>query len=219
MAADRIRTLTFRWVNAYLVHVDGGFILIDTGFALNRPKLLEALREERCRPVDLKLIVITHGDSDHCGSAAYLRGVYDVPIAMHRAEAAAVQRGNLFLSREPLSRGRRLLKPIASLFGPRKRDRFMPDVFLEDGDRLTEYGFDATVLHVPGHSAGSIAVLADAGDFFSGDFLENRKKPSIATLFYDADVLRKSFDRAKKLQIRRVYPGHGDSFTFDEIRE
>ncbi|MBN1859499.1 MBL fold metallo-hydrolase [Candidatus Bipolaricaulota bacterium] len=215
--SDPIRTLTFRWVNAYLVSVEGGFILIDTGLALNRPKLLEALREEGCRSGNLKLVVITHGDSDHCGSASYLRKTYGAPIGMHRAEAAAVQRGNLFLSREPLSRGRRLLKPAASLFGPHRRDRFTPDVFLGDGDRLTEYGFDATVLHVPGHSAGSIAVLADTGDFFSGDFLENRKKPSIATLFYDADVLRKSFDRVKPLQIRRVYPGHGDSFTFDEI--
>ena len=215
---SRVRILTFRWVNAYLVAVGDGFILIDTGFALNRQKLVKALLEETCRPGDLRLILITHGDADHCGSAAYLRESHGAPIAMHQAEVDAVQRGNMFLSRGSLSWGQRLLRPMMTLVGPRGRNRFTPDVLLEDGDRLVEYGLEATVLHMPGHSAGSIAVLTDEGDFFSGDFLENRKRPSIATLFYDENALREGFDCVKQLPIHRVYPGHGAPFTMDAIR-
>ncbi|MEA3239835.1 MAG: MBL fold metallo-hydrolase [Candidatus Bipolaricaulota bacterium] len=95
--------------------------------------------------------------------------------------------------------------------------RFTPDFYLEDGDRLTEYGLDVTILHVPGHSAGSIAVWTDDGAFFSGDFLENRTRPSIATLVDDAEALKASFERVKKLDIRIVYPGHGKAFTMDEV--
>ena len=215
---NRVRTLTFPWVNAYLVPVKDGFILIDSGFALNRGKLMKGLQEEGCRPGNLNLIVVTHGDADHSGNAAYLRATYGAPIAMHAAEVEAVRRGNLFLSREPLLRGRRLLKPLMSLFGPRRRNRFTPDVLLQDGDRLEPYGLAATILHVPGHSAGSIGVLVDDGTFFSGDFLENRKKPSLATLLYDEDALRRSFRRVKALKIDRVYPGHGGPFTMDEIQ-
>ncbi|MCK4681861.1 hypothetical protein KAT59_02390 [Candidatus Bipolaricaulota bacterium] len=53
--------------------------------------------------------------------------------------------------------------------------------------------------------------------FFSGDFLENRTHPSIATLVDDAEALNASSERVKKLDIRIVYPGHGKPFTLDEI--
>lgn len=51
----------------------------------------------------------------------------------------------------------------------------------------------------------------------SGDFLENRTRPSVATLVNDAEALKASFERVKTLDIRTVYPGHGKPFTMDEI--
>lgn len=215
--AQEIRSLTFRWVNAYLVRTGAGFALIDTGFTNNRGQLEKALSRARCRPGDLNLIVITHGDPDHTASAAYLREKYGAKIATHRAEAAAVERGDMFLSRGPLPPLRRMIKPLMALFRLRKRDRFTPDLYLEDGDSLKEYGFDATVLHVPGHSAGSIAILTADGDFFSGDFLENRTRPSAATLVDDREALETSLERVRKLDIRIVYPGHGAAFTMAEM--
>jgi len=136
---------------------------------------------------------------------------------MHKVEAAAVERGNMFLSRGRLSPLRRVMKPLMSLFRLRKQDRFTPDLFLKDGDRLDEYGLAAKVLHVPGHSAGSIAVLTDDGSFFSGDFLENRTRLSVATLIDDTEALKTGFERVKKLDVRTVYPGHGKAFVMDEI--
>ena len=102
---------------------------------------------------------------------------------------------------------------------PRASDeqRLPREGHLEDGDRLDEYRLDATVLHVPGHSAGSIAVLTADGVLFSGDFLENRTRPSLATLVDDAEALKASFDRVRQLDVRIVYPGHGKSFTMDEM--
>ena len=214
---ESIRTLTFRWVNAYLVKTDAGFVLIDSGMSSNRATIERELRDAGCAPSDLQLILITHGDPDHSGNASYLRAKYGAKIAMHKAEAAAVERENMFLSRGKLSPLRRIMKPLISLFRLRKRDRFTPDLYLEDGDRLDEYGLAATILHVPGHSAGSIAVLTDEGAFFSGDFLENRSHPSIATIVDNAEALKASFERVKELDIRTVYPGHGKAFTLDEI--
>ena len=205
-------------MNAYVVKTDVGFVLIDSGMAGNRATLEHELRDAGCGPGGLKLIVITHGDPDHSGNASYLRAKYGAKIAIHKAEAAAVERGNMFLSRGRLPPLRMMMKPLMNLFRLRKRDRFTPDLFLKDGDRLTEYGLDATILHVPGHSAGSIAVLTDEGDFFSGDFLENRTYPSVATLVDDAEALKTGFERVKKLDIRIVYPGHGKAFTIDGIK-
>jgi hydroxyacylglutathione hydrolase len=214
---ESIRTLAFRVSNAYLVKGDTGFILIDTGFRFDRARLNAELHAAGCRPGDLKLIVITHGDPDHSANAAYLRRAYGAKIAMHRAEAAAVEQGDMFLSRGRLSLGRQMLRPLMSLFRLRRRDRFTPDLYLEDGGRLTEHGLDATILHVRGHSVGSIAVLTNDGVLFSGDFLENRTRPSIATLVDDAEALKASFERVKQLDIRIVYPGHGEAFSLSEI--
>ena len=36
-----------------------------------------------CKLGSLKLIVLTHGDFDHTGNAAYLRHKYAIKIAMH----------------------------------------------------------------------------------------------------------------------------------------
>ena len=213
------QTLTFRFVNAYLVRAGDGFVLIDTGFRSDRNALDQALVDAGCGPGDLKLIIITHGDPDHAANAVYLRDVFGAKIAMHRLDVPAVEKGDMYLCRGRMPFSRRILKPIIFLFRLRRRDRFSPDICLEDGDRLTEYGLEATVLHLPGHSKGSIAVLTDDGDFFSGDFLENRRNPAPATLADDCDALRASFERVKHLNPQTVYPGHGAAFPFSEIGE
>ena len=71
------------------------------------------------------------------------------------------------------------------LFRLKKSDRFKPDVFLEDGDELTEYGFDARILSIPGHSKGSLGVLTSDGEFFCGDLIENTKKPALNSIIDD----------------------------------
>jgi glyoxylase-like metal-dependent hydrolase (beta-lactamase superfamily II) len=38
------------FVNCYLLKLDKGFILVDTGFSLNRGKLLKALQAAGCEP-------------------------------------------------------------------------------------------------------------------------------------------------------------------------
>lgn len=215
--ADSIVRLDLGMVNVYLVTNERGFFLVDTGLRMHRAQVDALLRGAGCSAGDLKLILVTHGDADHAANAAYLRTCYGAKIAMHRAEAPAVEHGNMFLSRGPLSFGRRLVKPVMSLFRLRKRDRFSPDIFIQDGDRLDEHGWNAVALHVPGHTAGSLAVLSDEGHFFSGDFLENRRRPSIATLVDDREALMYSFRRIEQMSIRTVHPGHGDPFSLDEL--
>ena len=87
-------------VNCYLIKNDDDYIMVDTGFSLQRRTVKKALSQAGCRPDNLRLIVITHGDSDHAGNAAYIRQNYGTKIAMHREEASAVEKGNMFLNRK-----------------------------------------------------------------------------------------------------------------------
>lgn len=100
-----VRTVTlalpFRlgWVNCYFVTAGNGLVLIDSGASNGRRTLERELERAGCHPGDLKLIVLTHGDSDHTGSAAYLRRKYGAPVAMHREDAGMMERGDIFHSR------------------------------------------------------------------------------------------------------------------------
>lgn len=90
-----IKTIHFGGVNCYLVKTsDDSYVMIDTGFSTRRTGIEKALESAGCKPGNLKLIVITHGDSDHAGNCAYLREKYGTSIAMHRDELDAVESGN-----------------------------------------------------------------------------------------------------------------------------
>jgi len=79
-------------VNCYLIAFDDSFILVDTGMAKSRDDLVKELESSGCTPGKLKLVIVTHADPDHAGNCAYLRETYDVRIALHHNESAAVER-------------------------------------------------------------------------------------------------------------------------------
>lgn len=197
--------------NAYLLKTGSGFVLIDTGFSLQRGKLRKALETVGCKPGDLKLVVITHADFDHTGNCAWLQKKYKAPIAIHRAESAVVERGRMLLSRK--NRQGVFARAMVDVMGLFIFRRFKPDIYIDEGNDLSRYGLDARVFHIPGHSMGSIGVLMTGGHFFCGDLLTNEKRPEKSTLVDDAVEMDASVERLKSLDIRTIYPGHGRPFT------
>jgi len=200
-------------VNCFLIKTDIGYILIDTGFSNKRTYLEKELENAGCKPGNLKLIVITHGDFDHTGNAAYLREKYGTKIAMHYDDSGMVERGDLFWNRKKGNILIRMIAPI--LFGFRKSERFEPDLYVEEGYNLSGYGFDAKVLYIPGHSKGSIGILTAGGDLFCGDLFTNSDNPVLNSIMDDSAVANASVERLKSLRINTVYPGHGKLFPMD----
>ena len=199
-------------VNCYLVGTNAGFVLIDTGGANKRAELEKELVGAGCQPGDLQLIVLTHGDFDHTGNAAYLRETFGAQIAMHEDDAAMAERGDMFCSR---TSGNVLFGMIAPLlFRFSKSDRFKPDFYLEEGHGLSDYGFDAQVLSIPGHSQGSIGILTAGGDLFCGDLLENTDKPALGSIMDDLAAANASVEKLRGFEVNTVYPGHGQSFRW-----
>ena len=221
---QEIRTITlslpFRLgsVNCYLVKTDTGFVLIDTGGANKRAQLAQELASAGCRPGNLALIVLTHGDFDHTGNGAYLREKFGAKIAVHRDDAGMAERGDMFWNRKRGNLFVRLMAPVIPILsGFGKAERFAPDLFIEDGDDLSEYGFDAKVLCIPGHSKGSIGILTAGGDLFCGDLLGNDGKPALSSIMDDPAAAHASVEELKGLAIGTVYPGHGKPFPMEQF--
>lgn len=217
-------------VNCYLGREDENFILIDTGGHMfldkkfdNRRQMIEKeLENHGCNAANLKLIILTHGDNDHAANAAYLRGKYHAKIAMHPDDISLVDHPTI----EKLMENNRyhsiILKLVFLIMRNRIRklikktlndfDSFKPDLLIGEGFDLSEYGFQAKIIHIPGHTRGSVGVLTEQGDFVSGDLFANTGKPSIAPNACDFKVLYQSVKKIKSIDIKTIFPGHGKPF-------
>ncbi|MCW3998509.1 MAG: MBL fold metallo-hydrolase [Candidatus Bathyarchaeota archaeon] len=213
-----IKTITTSFIlnvtnNCYLLKNSNGFILIDTGRSNKREIIEKELELANCYPGDLKLIVLTHGDFDHCGNAAYLRKKYGSKIAMHKGDSGMVEKGDMLWNR---SNQNVLVRGLFKLFFRLgKSDRFKPDFYLDEGFDFSDYGLAARVLEIPGHSKGSIGILTASGELFCGDLLANVGKPDVWSIIDDSAVANDSVEKLKNLQIKTVYPGHGKPFPMD----
>ena len=198
--------------NCYLIQNPNGKFLIDTGGSNNEKMLELEMEKAGCSPEKLSLIIITHGDFDHTGNAAFLKNKFGVKIAMHPDDAAMAEKGDMFVNRKKPNFLIQTLVPLFTGFG--KSRRFKPDILLKDGDTFSGHGLDARVISIPGHSKGSIGILLSNGELFCGDLLVNTKEPALSTLMDDQSAASSSMMRLQHEAIQMVYPGHGEPFDF-----
>jgi len=221
--SQEIQTISLGGTNCYLVETDSSQILVDTGFPFQRSRLEEELERKGCTPGNLKLIVITHGDIDHTGNCAYLREKYDVGIAMHKGDTEMCMKDGMTRDRGEipadfplplmvlwLTKGL-LTFALGQVRWRKPFDRFEPDLLLEEGQSLAEYGFDAKILYTPGHSIGSISVLTGGGDLICGDMFSN----AWGRILQSTD--KAGLERLKDLGVETFYPGHGSPFLIERL--
>ncbi len=202
-------------VNCYLIQAGEVYILIDTGTPMNRKDMVKELMCAGCEPGLLKLIILTHGDFDHSGSAAYLRKVFNCQIAMHMDDSGMVERGDMFVNRKQPNLFIRKLVPLLTGFGT--NDRFNPDILVDEGFDLSRYDFDARIITLPGHSKGSIGILTANGDLYCGDLFENQTEPTLNSIMDDPEAANKAVEKLKKNKNITVYPGHGEPFILEQL--
>jgi glyoxylase-like metal-dependent hydrolase (beta-lactamase superfamily II) len=223
-------------VNCYLVKNNQRFILVDTGGHMfmdkpyddHRGKLVSELEKNGVNESNLEMIVLTHGDNDHVCNASYLRDRFHSKIAMHSEDVYMVEKADpncykinsnyssflfKFVFKLMASKIQLLMNKVYSEF-----ETFHTDIILKHGQSLLEYGFDGTIHHCPGHTQGSIGILDSAGNFIAGDVFANNKKPSLAPNAQDFKKMKASAQQILKLNVRKIYPGHGDVFEENMIR-
>ena len=214
----RVHAVPLGLSQAYLLESDAGLVLVDAGSPHQERVILRHLRALRGadasppnlqRMPSIRLIFITHAHLDHYGSAAALRRLTGAPVAIHRADAEAMARGETRLGS---ARGRgklmAVLLPLVELC--LRPEPVKADLLLEEGDDLADYGLDARVIHTPGHTLGSSCLIAEERLGFVGDLLTNNGRPGLQRLFAeDWSLLRQSYVRLQGTELETVYPGHG----------
>lgn len=179
--------------NCYIAGDSGHGLVIDPGADAGK-----ILREAEEAGLLIKGIIITHVHYDHIVSMDEIRDATGAPVMVHELEADYP--GNALYNG-------------SQLFGCAKSFR-NPDRLLKDGDIIKCGGIDFKILHTPGHSPGSICILANEC-IFTGDTLfrmsvgrtdlGNGNYPDLENSL--KNVLMRLPDETV------VYPGHGVKST------
>lgn len=198
-------------VNVYILATDDGLAVLDTGFPGRASKILDAVRTLGKRPADVRHIVLTHCHPDHIGSAAALQRETGAAVWAHALDAPRIEAG--LTMREPMCpspglRNRILAKLLAgrvTTVEPVQVDRL-----LEDGDSPS-FAPDMTVIHLPGHCAGQIALLwrRHGGILFPADACINRRGLKLAVGTEDPQVALASLAKLATFDFDKVCVMHG----------
>jgi glyoxylase-like metal-dependent hydrolase (beta-lactamase superfamily II) len=127
-----------RSCNAFLVRGQRT-LLVDTGTTGSDPKILKVIYQYGIQPHDLSLIVRTHMDGDHSGSAAMLKQATGTPIAMGARDAAFIGREGT-LPRTTMNLEGSILDRLGITKG--LIPSYRPDVLWEGEASLEPYGID-----------------------------------------------------------------------------
>lgn len=174
--------------------------IVDTAAPGNERKILKALREAGIAQDNVSLLIVTHAHWDHCGSLQALKTALKVPVMAGWPDSEYLEMGeNSPVSRSKARHARHLN------FGETK-----VEVVVKEDRGLEDYGIDARVFRTPGHTEGSISVLASDGNCAVGDFL--------AGIYTgDSQDIDQSLKRIMEGGTRRFCPSHGPDVDAEAI--
>lgn len=207
-------------VNAYLVKLRDGWMLIDTG--LDTPECHHAiesqLKQAGVALASIRRILLTHSHPDHIGGARRLLALTGAELLMEAAEVrhlAMVNSGAEWLN-EPLYRGgvpAEMVTRIENSFA-QIRPQFhplKPDRILNQGDVLDTAIGPLEVITTPGHASGHATLWNEPNRvLFCGDTVLENISPNISWMA-GRDMLGEYFTslgRLGEMDADWLFPGH-----------
>jgi endoribonuclease LACTB2 len=193
-APTTIVNVGYRSTNYWVVSAGRSRLLVDLGW----PGMMGALRANLDRmnvPLgEIKFGLATHYHLDHAGLAEELKRL-GVTLLVLDLQVGAI----------PLMK--QSMKPADNYVEITPHGNVVISAE-ESRGVLATIGVAGQIVHTPGHSDDSVSLLLDDGAVFTGDLT----LPMMATE-ESAATVGASWRRLRDLGARRVYPGHGGSYS------
>lgn len=182
--------------------------VVDAGLMGKGQYKIESIRQAGIQLTDIKRVIMTHIHLDHIGCLGeILQAIPDAELWVHSTEALLLEQGDeravygmdMFQSMCQAQYG---IRPGAFTFQVHRR--------LQGGETLDLGGTTWEVIHIPGHSAGSIGLynrrekILIPGDTVYADYAIGRFD------LYGADgaQLKDSLMKLANLEVDILLPGH-----------
>lgn len=188
----------YEWTNPYDNNCNSFYIggsanvLVDPGLTMYLSDLLLQLKRDGISPEDIRYVVNTHSHPDHFeGSESFV---------MNNGTAVC-------LLEEELDFYNNTGKQLYRMFGLAAPD-IHPDMILKEGS-LDLGGESFEIIHVPGHSPGSLALYWPARKaLISGDVIFSRNIGRTDFPGGNGALLKDSIRRLAALDAAYLLPGH-----------
>lgn len=126
----------------------GDLVLIDCGAGRGFDRLVDNIAALGLEPKRLSAVLVTHAHIDHIGSLRQLQDVFGLQVIAHEMDADAIERG----------------VGVGAEF---YRVDYFPcpvDLRIRGDEETLRFGEkELRVVHIPGHTPGSIAAYVDTG--------------------------------------------------------
>jgi glyoxylase-like metal-dependent hydrolase (beta-lactamase superfamily II) len=173
------------------VLVGDRLLLIDTGLPDRERDVLDLIARLGRRPRDVAAILNTHGHGDHIGANVALARATGAPAAIHRDDAFYLELGGQKWGDTPI--------PTVPA-----------DRLLKDGDVLAFGEHRLEVVHLPGHSPGSVGYYdRDRRILYGGDSIQGRGTVvQHLPLYVDPDAYARTLERVRAIPLDHLVLDH-----------
>jgi hydroxyacylglutathione hydrolase len=187
--------------------------LIDPGVTGKGKYKMEAIKEMGIELADIKRVIMTHTHFDHIGCLSEIKKkIPGAELWIHTLEADPLEKGD-----ERTLYGMEMFQQMCQMQYHLKPGAFILQVDrkLQGGETLEIGDMEWEVIHIPGHSMGSIALYYKAkkilipGDVVYADYAIGRFD------LYGANAgdLKKSLLKLAKQEVEILLPGHNRIVT------
>jgi glyoxylase-like metal-dependent hydrolase (beta-lactamase superfamily II) len=197
--------------NVFLLTNGGKNILIDTSPKYMWNKLQKRLAALNVNHLDY--LILTHTHMDHAENSHRIKGKYNALVIVHKNEASYLTSGNNIIPQGTNFFTRILMNFLAKYLAP--RIRYKPckyDYLVDTKFDLNDFGFNAYIMHTPGHTSGSMSVIIDDEVAIVGDTMFGVFKGSVFPPFAnDIKQMINSWGKLLETNCSVFIPSHGSA--------
>jgi len=205
-----IRVLSGR-SNVFLLTNGDKNILIDSSIKMLWGRLLHNLKKLGISSIDY--LVLTHAHFDHVANAKRIKNKFRSKVVIQKEDADYLKVGE-----NVMPKGTTLItRPLVKAFGKRflngfKYDPCKYDLLVDSRFDLKEFGFNAYLMHNPGHTGGSMSLIVDDEIAIVGDAMFGVFKRSVFPPFaVDVAQMFESWGKLLETNCSLFLPSHGSA--------
>lgn len=225
--SERVINLGNRISNIYMVEIQEGYLLVDTGYEEHYESFRNALRDMKISLDEIKYVFVTHAHDDHIGFLNEILKETDSKVILHHEAVDRLKLGQNIFDGGCSGRLAHFICQVMKAFG-KGEHRYKPVDSKERYlivDERSKYEIEtllgAKIIELPGHTKDSIGLQLDDKILFCGDAAMNGF-PSIGNIIIwieDLMAYKKSWKTMIDLNVKKIYPSHGKPFETSVLKK